>query len=136
MDIRRVDLLLKYILTAAGQEDPGQQELGPIHLIKYVYLADLIFAEKQGGGTYSGAHWRFHHFGPWSPEVYNRIEPVITEVGARVRQIPSSMEEDLIRYSLVDEVSLEGVRWLDSLAGEPVEPQEGEITFSKTIWKS
>jgi hypothetical protein len=35
-----------------------------------------------------------------------------------------------------DEVFFEGVRWLDSLAGEPVEPQEGEITFSKTIWKS
>jgi len=49
MDIKRVDLLLKYILTAAGQEDLGQQELGPIHLIKYVYLADLIFAEKHGG---------------------------------------------------------------------------------------
>jgi hypothetical protein len=41
--------LLKYILAAAGQEDPGQCEVGPIHLIKYVYLADLIFAEKHGG---------------------------------------------------------------------------------------
>jgi hypothetical protein len=46
MDIRRVDLLLKYILAAAGQEDPGNREVGPIHLIKNVYLADLIFAEK------------------------------------------------------------------------------------------
>ena len=46
----------------------------------------------------------FHHFGPWSPEVYSRIEPVISEVGAQVRQIPSSKaEEDLIRYSLADE---------------------------------
>ena len=40
------------------------------------------------------------------------------------------------RAPLYDEVFFEGVRWLDSLAGEPVEPQEGEITFSKTIWKS
>ncbi len=257
MDIKRVDLLLKYILTAAGQEDFGHRELGPIHLIKYVYLADLIFAEKQGRETYTGAPWRFHHFGPWSSEVYNRIEPVITEAEARVREIPSSKtEEDIIRYSLVDEslfnqlepelpfilavtlkglihkfgddttsllhhvyhtppmlgaapgeplsfkgetyeeggqhkvvgrvsdvvelyqttstkkrkadmktlkeqiqlklaekklkkeqtipsraplydeVFFEGVRWLDSLAGEPVESQEGEITFSKTIWKS
>ena len=118
MDIKRVDLLLIFILAATGQEDPGHRELGPIHLIKYVYLADLIFSEKHGGETYTGAPWRFHHFGPWSSEVYNRIEPVITEVGARVRQIPSSKsEEDLIRYSLVDEVFFEGVRWLDSLAG-------------------
>jgi len=41
MDIKRVDLLLKYILAAAGQEDPGNREVGPIHLVKYVYLADL-----------------------------------------------------------------------------------------------
>jgi hypothetical protein len=40
------------------------------------------------------------------------------------------------RPPLYDEVFFEGVRWLDSLAGGPVEPQEGEITFSKTIWKS
>ena len=256
MDAKRIDLLLKYILAAAGQEDTGQREVGPIPLIKYVYLADLIFAEKHRGETYTGASWRFHHFGPWSPAVYTRIEPTITEVGVLVRQIPSSKsEEDLIRYSLVDEslfnqlepelpfilaitlkglihkfgddttsllhhvyhtppmlgaapgeplsfkketfdegdqpkvaghvsefvelyqtpskkkrkadlktlkeqiqvklaekklkkeqtipsrlprydeVFFEGVRWLDSLAGEPVEPQEGEITFSKTIWK-
>jgi len=41
--------LLKYILASAGQEDPGPREVGPIHLIKYVYLADLIFAEKHRG---------------------------------------------------------------------------------------
>ena len=74
MDIERVEKILKYILAAAGQEDPGQREVGPIHLIKYVYLADLIFAEKHEGETYTGAPWRFHHFGPWSPKVYSRIE--------------------------------------------------------------
>jgi hypothetical protein len=41
MDINKVDLLLKYILAAAGREDYGNREVGPIHLIKYVYLADL-----------------------------------------------------------------------------------------------
>jgi len=29
------------------------------------------------------------------------------------------------------QIIFEGVRWLDSLAGEPVEPQEGEITLSR-----
>jgi hypothetical protein len=41
MDINKVDLLLKYILAIAGREDYGNREVGPIHLIKYVYLADL-----------------------------------------------------------------------------------------------
>jgi len=29
MDINKVDLLLKYILAAAGQEDYGNREVGP-----------------------------------------------------------------------------------------------------------
>ena len=29
------------------------------------------------------------------------------------------------------QIIFEGVRWLDSLAGEPVEPQEGEITLPR-----
>ena len=41
MDVEKVDLLLKYILAAAGQEDCGDREVGPIHLKKNVYLADL-----------------------------------------------------------------------------------------------
>jgi hypothetical protein len=97
MDIKRVDLLLKYILAAAGQEDPGNREVGPIHLIKYVYLADLIFAEKHGGDTYTGASWRFHNFGPWAPEVCSRIDPVINEVEGQVIQIPSSKAEVFLK---------------------------------------
>jgi hypothetical protein len=54
MNINKVDLLLKYILAVAGQEDYGNREVGPIHLIKYVYLADLAFAEKHGGETDHG----------------------------------------------------------------------------------
>jgi hypothetical protein len=49
MDINRVDLLIKYIFAAAGQEDYAYREVRPIHLVKYVYCADLAFAEKHGG---------------------------------------------------------------------------------------
>ncbi len=34
MDINKVDLLLKYILAAAGQEDYGNREVGLIYLVK------------------------------------------------------------------------------------------------------
>ena len=54
MVLNRVDLLLKFIIAAAGQEDYGDREVGPIHLIKYVYLADLAFAEKYDGETDHG----------------------------------------------------------------------------------
>jgi hypothetical protein len=59
-----------------------------------------------------------------------QIQAKLAEKKLRKRQaIPSSAP-------LYDEVFFEGVRLLDSLAAKPVEPQEGEITFSKTIWKS
>ncbi len=54
MDINKVDLVLKYILAALGQEHYGNREVGPIHLVKYVYLSDLVFAEKYDGETDHG----------------------------------------------------------------------------------
>ena len=45
MDISRVDKIIQYSLLIAGDEDDfSDRQLGPIHLIKYVYLADLDFA--------------------------------------------------------------------------------------------
>jgi hypothetical protein len=55
MDINKVDLVLKYILAAAGQEHYGDREIGPIPLVKYVYLADLAFAEHHIGETFTEA---------------------------------------------------------------------------------
>src|SRR5713101_52649 len=103
MDSAKVDLLLTYILAVAGQEEAENRELGAIHLIKYVYLADLAFAETHGGNTFTGVLWRFHHFGPWSAQVYERIEPVVREVRAEERRIPSKFEDDFVRWSLQDE---------------------------------
>lgn len=254
MDMKKVDLLIRFALAAAGREDPGQRELGPIHLVKYVYLADLAYAEKHVGETFTGIPWRFHHFGPWAVEVYNRLGPATHDAGACERMFPSRYgEEDVVRWTLendelyeeldallpsevarairtnvhkfggdtnsllhhvyktapmlraspgevldfrlsgvavaepipaypaapqatpisakekkrrkealaslrakiqerlgasktrdlvappaprYDEEFLKGLRWLDSLAGDPVEPCKGELEFSEAIWKS
>ena len=104
MNLERVDSLIKFALAAAGREDAGQQELGPIHLVKYVYLADLAYAEKHGGATFTGIPWRFHHFGPWAVEVYNRVGPVTRDVGAAERIFPSRYgDEDVVRWKLKDD---------------------------------
>jgi hypothetical protein len=66
MDINKIGQLLKYILAAAGQEDYGNREVGPIHLIKYVYLADLAFAEKYSGETFTGIPGRSELIAGWS----------------------------------------------------------------------
>ena len=59
-DPSRVDLLLQYALLVAGEEDEYiDRQLGPIHLIKYVYLADLAYARHNEGKTFTGIDWQW-----------------------------------------------------------------------------
>lgn len=98
----RVDILLQYILAAAGQESGWSRELGMIHLIKYAYLADLTYAKYHDGQTYTGLTWTFHHFGPWSVECYKRIEPALEAVGATKKKIEIDKYDDFIRWCADD----------------------------------
>jgi len=100
-DATRIDLLLQYIVAVAAEQDEFRdRELGPIHLLKYVYLADVAFAERNQGSTYTGTRWQFHHFGPWSVEVLNRIEPALHSIGVEPKRIPSRFTDDAVRYGL------------------------------------
>ncbi|MBU0992139.1 MAG: hypothetical protein KJ737_06560 [Proteobacteria bacterium] len=83
IDTKKIDQLLQYILYVASQSDDWQdKELSMIHLIKYVYLADLEYAKFNHGKTYTGITWVFHHYGPWSVPLFKRIEPALTDLGA------------------------------------------------------
>lgn len=105
MNVNAVDSIIRYALVvAASNDDWSNRDLGPIHLIKYVYLADLAHAEGHAGETYTGARWRFYHYGPWAPEVFQRVEPAAVGVGADVERISSSQfDQDFIRYRLARE---------------------------------
>jgi hypothetical protein len=100
----RVDLVIQYVLLLAGEEEePFHRRLGPIHLIKYVYLADLACARKLGGETFTGATWRFHNFGPWDPAVYERVELATLAIRAeRIKFSSNYGDEDWVRYYLRD----------------------------------
>jgi hypothetical protein len=102
MDIVKVDKIIQYALAAASHEDFRNRELGPIHLIKYVYLADLAYAERNNGQTYTGVRWRFHNFGPWTTEVYNRLGPACLHIGATKKTIPTKFTDDMIRWQASD----------------------------------
>jgi hypothetical protein len=105
VNLARVDKVLQFALLVAGRNDDwAERELGPIHLLKYVYLADLAYAERNAGETYTGTAWQFYHFGPWSSEVHDRIGPALLEIGARERRITSQFsDDDFVRWSLVDD---------------------------------
>lgn len=108
MNQERVDLIMKYALAVASEEDDFRdRELGPIHLIKYVYLADLAHARRHRGETYTGTPWRFHHFGPWCNQVNERIDPLMKAIGAYERVIESiRYEKDGVRWSLSGDVDV------------------------------
>lgn len=90
MDQDRADKVLAYALAIAGQEDERQDRLlGRIHLLKYAYIADLAYAQKHSGETFTGANWQFYHFGPWALDVFTRIEPMTLAVGAETVEWPS-----------------------------------------------
>lgn len=100
----RIDHLIQFALLTAGQEDEYiDRWLGPIHLVKYVYLADLAFARENHGQTYTGLPWRFHHYGPWEYSCFERIEPALNSIGAEKKVIPSKFyDDDYDRWCLRD----------------------------------
>jgi hypothetical protein len=109
MDKTRIDLVLQYAALVAGQEDdPKDRQLGPIHLIKYVYLADLEYAKVHNGKTFTGADWQFYNFGPWSIEVYQRIEPALLAAGALRYNFPSDYGDkgEWVRWELQNDKQL------------------------------
>jgi len=106
MDARKVDLIIQYALAVAGEADDFKdRELGPIHLVKFVYLADLAHAQLESGQTFTGAEWKFHHFGPWSVEVFNRIPSAAEKIGATERRFPSQFREEDARHWRVQQGS-------------------------------
>lgn len=112
IDIDKVDLILQYALLLAGEEDDYfDRQLGPIHLIKYVYLADLAYARRNKGQTYTGTEWTFYKFGPWAQSVNARIEPALNALLAERKVFQSDYEEreDWVRWIKRDGRRLEDI---------------------------
>lgn len=109
MDAAKVDLIIRYVLARAAREDtPWARELGAIHLLKFLYLADLAFAQRNGGRTFTAVPWRFYNYGPWSPEALGCIRDVIRAVGATERRFEGTKYDgDRVRWFLPDEEDAE-----------------------------
>lgn len=102
--------MVAYALAVASEADDSRdRELGPIHLLKYLYLGDLAFAEENGGSSYSGAQWKFHKFGPWSADVYRQLSSAAESAGAAARRFHSAYAEDGVRWRLAISTSAEGI---------------------------
>lgn len=102
MNTVRINAILAYVLaTAAESEDFREQQLGFIHLIKYIYLADLAYAEEHSGQTFTNIDWQFYRFGPWSASLYHHIPQALDAMGAEHSKYPSAYsDEDFDRWKL------------------------------------
>jgi hypothetical protein len=103
MDKSRVWQVAQFILAVAGEDDAYRnRELGPIHLIKYLYLADLAYAERHEGESYLGVEWIFLHFGPWSAAIHKELSPALVAAGADEKRFASRFSDDFVRWRLDD----------------------------------
>jgi hypothetical protein len=101
MDAKKIDLLIQYALAVASEEDhPFDRQLRPIHLIKYCYLADLAYAKQHEGQSYTETPWQFYNFGPWSRDLFLRLEPAARQIEADERRFSTAHQEDAVSWSL------------------------------------
>lgn len=125
----RIDPVFQYALARAALGDELRwRELGPIHLLKYAYLADLEHAARHDGETHTGIEWHFHHFGPWSLAAHERIKPAMVGAGAVERHFSSADMDDHVRYRLEVE---DAERFETTLAG--VLPFSVTLAINKAV---
>jgi hypothetical protein len=70
----------------------------------------LAYAEWNEGRTFTGAPWRFYHYGPWAADVHARIEPALRAIDAIEKSIPSNDDDDFKRWSKADDSLFERLR--------------------------
>lgn len=94
LDTDKIDQLIQFALACAAEAGDNDDDdeawkdraLLTTELIKYVYLGDLAHAQATGE-TWTGAAWEFFHFGPWTSEVSDRLEPATIAVGGEVTRL-------------------------------------------------
>ncbi len=98
----KIHQIMQYALLVAGQSDDWHERtLSPIHLIKYLYLADMDHAKFNDGETFTGVDWKFHHFGPWSVDAFLQIDDALSLLGAKKTTFQSNYgEKDYTRWSV------------------------------------
>lgn len=93
------DLLRFALATAARQDEFAFRELGPIHLMKLLYLSDWAHSRTHGGETLTKIPWVFFHFGPWGATLDPYLKATIPAMGAVERRFPAPEDKEGFRWS-------------------------------------
>ena len=87
--------LVRFIVATARER--GFDRLSTIHIVKYIYIADL-FNAKSEGRTLTPWKWKFWDFGPWTLESYRAV-------GDAVSRGSISSETRESKYNRLDEAN-------------------------------
>lgn len=73
----------------------GRSPLMRTSLVKFLYLVDCYFAEKNEGKSASGWDWKFVHFGPYSQAAMRTVEDLVAKglIFAETREVQDSDAE-------------------------------------------
>lgn len=112
MNKQNIDKIYQFAVLVAGDlDDFVSSRLGPIHLLKYLYLADLCHAKRTFGESYSGIEWQFYNFGPWSSEAHARMEESLKYIHVDVNELDSKYGEgEIKRFYKKDDFLLKDIR--------------------------
>ena len=111
MDRERLTQIVRYALGVASEADEwNERELGPIHLLKFAYLADLAHAKRTNGQTFTGVPWRFYNLGPWDEGAHAAVESAANDSGAAKRTFDWGGEREGIRWGIADSELASGLR--------------------------
>ncbi len=94
--------LIRFIVWRATEARGG---LSTIALVKYLYLADLFYAEETGGKTLTGLPWIFYQYGPYCTEGFRVIDDAVTHgfINAKNYQSKYEVDKEYKWYSSLDE---------------------------------
>ncbi len=148
-DRDRAELVLQFALLVMGERDsPIDRQLGPIHLLKYVYkTTPMLSASPNEQLDFSGAS--------------NSAAPITSErQQLRVDKLSAKKRKQFIqrlgklrqtrrkcsteRHHLVDpvknprhdEIYEEGVTWLNCIVAPSLPVGESTVEFTEEVWKS
>lgn len=82
--------IIRFIVWRTTEARGG---LSTLALVKYLYLADLFYAEETGGKTLTGLPWIFYHYGPYCTESYRAIDDALTHGFINAKNYQSKYEE-------------------------------------------
>lgn len=101
--------VLQLILFILQEAKKYEVKISKTQLVKFLYFADIIFARKHQGKTWTEWKWRYWHYGPYCEEAIKAIQKakrlglIATEQTDNEKDfeilVPKSSEE--VQYSII-----------------------------------